>query len=585
MQLATPWKHKDSGVFYLYRQIPAPLRPAFGGRQFEKKSLKTKDPDEARRLYAAANAAFELQLEGARTALAEAVPAIMTESMANAAIMASVESYRPHPHPLLTSLWSFETAVASLLNLPQTLLVPRDDMLRDMPLIERRTMSLPGDVWLAATQTCTQAELMRLFQPEADDIIAKFGKPTNPTPDNRAMLMAVFSKLVAEENLRLRTAVMTPRREDKTRARPQMSLGELFEEWKVGNKPRKQTINEYEGYVADLINYLGDVPAAAVTKDAVHDYRDEAIKIHKSLPKAVLALPFCERVAYCQDLESRATKDAVKNPEQPEKVFEKVSAGTLKKRIGGIAALLGYAAKQLWIVGNVASGVPISGYSRTATTIRPFQRSEYSRLFLSPLFTVPKNWKMNRAVTDRTLFWLFLIGGTTGARIEEIGKALLSEIEQDNGILYIDVDGAVKTEGSKRLVPIHDALIRIGFDRYIAVLRAKGETQLFPELSLNQFDKMTKEASRTAGRYIDKIVSPDPSLVFHSTRHSFKDLADNAEIPEKISDKISGHAPATVGRRYGSSDIELLHRHLMRLDLSFIDWDRLERVFASFKWR
>jgi hypothetical protein len=71
--------------------------------------------------------------------------------------------------------------------------------------------------------------------------------------------------------------------------------------------------------------------------------------------------------------------------------------------------------------------------------------------------------------------------------------------------------------------------------------------------------------------------------VFHSTRHTFKNLADDAEIPEKISDKISGHAPASIGRRYGSNEIEVLHRHLMRLDLSFIDWDRLERVFADLK--
>jgi hypothetical protein len=378
MQLATPWKHKDSGVFYLYRQIPAPLRPAFGGRQFEKKSLKTKDPDEARRLYAAANAAFELRLEDARTALSEAERVIITEAMASAAIMASLGSIRLHPYPLLLSLWSLEIGIASKLNLTETRPVPRDEMLRDIPLADRRSMSLPGDIWLTATRTCTQAHLMRLFAPEADDIFSKSGRPINPTSDNRAILMAAFTKLVAADNERLRAAVLVPRREDKPRDRPQMSLGELFEDWKVGRSPRKQTIDEYEGYIVDLINYLGDIPAASVTKDAVHDYRDQAHQIHKALPKSVLALPFCERVAHCQELESKAAKAAIDNPEQPKRVFQRNSAGTLKKRIGSIAAVLGYAAEQLWIAGNVASGVPIPEYSRTATPIRPFRRSEYS---------------------------------------------------------------------------------------------------------------------------------------------------------------------------------------------------------------
>jgi hypothetical protein len=66
MQLANLWKHKDSGVVICIGRY---LHPCARRRQFEKKSLKTKDPDEARRLYAAANAAFEWRLEDARTAL------------------------------------------------------------------------------------------------------------------------------------------------------------------------------------------------------------------------------------------------------------------------------------------------------------------------------------------------------------------------------------------------------------------------------------------------------------------------------------------------------------------------------------
>ena len=43
VQMATPWLHPDTGVYYLRRQIPKELRPAFGGKALEKQSLRTKD--------------------------------------------------------------------------------------------------------------------------------------------------------------------------------------------------------------------------------------------------------------------------------------------------------------------------------------------------------------------------------------------------------------------------------------------------------------------------------------------------------------------------------------------------------------
>jgi integrase len=38
----------------------------------------------------------------------------------------------------------------------------------------------------------------------------------------------------------------------------------------------------------------------------------------------------------------------------------------------------------------------------------------------------------------------------------------------------------------------------------------------------------------------------------HAFRHSFKQIADRHEIPERVSDYITGHSPATVGRGYGA---------------------------------
>ncbi len=57
--MAKPWKHPQSHVYYLRRQIPAVIRKEFGGRTLWKETLGTRDPAEAARLFASANAELE----------------------------------------------------------------------------------------------------------------------------------------------------------------------------------------------------------------------------------------------------------------------------------------------------------------------------------------------------------------------------------------------------------------------------------------------------------------------------------------------------------------------------------------------
>jgi integrase len=235
------------------------------------------------------------------------------------------------------------------------------------------------------------------------------------------------------------------------------------------------------------------------------------------------------------------------------------------------------------------------GYTKSGTLSRQtFQEDELRLLFTRRLFTAPLLWKQDRAASDMTLYWLFLLGLTTGARLEEIGQAMLADAKTNDAIMYIDIDDyaatddedkSIKTGPSRRLVPIHSNLIRLGFDRYLKALVAAGHTRLFPDLMSNQFGKRTKEASRIANRIIDRYVSKDARLVFHSFRHGFKDLALEAGVLKRIVDQICGHAPTTVGGNYGQGvHLTVLNRELHRLDWSFLDWNQLVTASRKVKW-
>jgi K+-transporting ATPase c subunit len=48
----------------------------------------------------------------------------------------------------------------------------------------------------------------------------------------------------------------------------------------------------------------------------------------------------------------------------------------------------------------------------------------------------------------------------------------------------------------------------------------------------------------------DPHISPN-----HAWRHTFKRIADEVGIPEKMNDAITGHTQATEGRKYGTPNV------------------------------
>jgi integrase len=269
--------------------------------------------------------------------------------------------------------------------------------------------------------------------------------------------------------------------------------------------------------------------------------------------------------------------------------------------------------------------VSVEGAGRAKTPRRSFQSEEVTTLFGSDIFLQPKLLLHRKTkVSDLTLYWLFLIGVTSGARLEEIGQAHVADIRRRDGVLHIDIDvyvandgtsdqiqgKSIKNDDSRRLVPIHDRVMEIGFERYVYGLRNAGLPLLFPDLAPNGFferyvyglrnaglpllfpdlapngfSKVTQEASRRANRLIDAVVTDDPRLVFHSFRHTFKDVGREADIQERILDQLCGHSPTSVGGAYGSGvGLPSLKRNLDKLAFDAVDWNAIVTAAAFIDW-
>jgi integrase len=121
--------------------------------------------------------------------------------------------------------------------------------------------------------------------------------------------------------------------------------------------------------------------------------------------------------------------------------------------------------------------------------------------------------------------------------------------------------GTMKT-GKPRTVPIHQHIVEQGFMEFV---KLRGKKPLFydPKEDNDPSDPLNPKRPRpvTVRQRLaawvrkqgvsDKELSPN-----HAWRHTFKQIADRADISERMSDYITGHKHRTEGARYGAPTLE-----------------------------
>lgn len=590
-----------SGIFYLRRKIPEPLRPAFNCGEFYKVSLGTADRREAEKKFHIANGEYEKKLATFREALKRDGGGALSPEEAQALVERCLTQRAAN------GFATGGTQVAFILR-------DLDDLVADLSG-ERvpSAQSMSAEDWSAYRKSVAGSDEDDEFSPEAlarieadhaarhrpagtlwfdyhtrvprrrwrpllTDAVAAMKRkvglaegtlPGIDEPLADALAIALSSPEVRQQLPQVRSM---RRRANENRARPDMKLGTVVAAWKKSRSPTPKAIAAADKAVADFTSFIGDIGIGEISATDCFDFRDAVSAMPASMSRAHRKLAFVDQYALYGSREDLA----------------RVKPASVKKYLGAIQALLGYAFQEQFVPANVAAGIKVEGYTKRSGR-RSFTRDELAKLFAAPLFTAPWTQAHSKSsVSDTTMRWLFLLALFTGGRIEELGQVLLPDVRQEGGIWYIDVDDyidgvaadetkRVKTDSSVRLLPLHPKLIALGFIDHVEALRATGAAKLFPDLKADALLVQTKEASRRAARIIDQAVSKDPRLVFHSFRHTFKDLCRDADIPVDAHDQLTGHAPANEGGRYGlGRAVKKLDQHLRRITLDDIDWAAIE---------
>lgn len=363
-----------------------------------------------------------------------------------------------------------------------------------------------------------------------------------------------------------------------TRSDPSQTLSAGLEKWKKSRSPGGSAVTEATRAVDRFIELYGDRHVASISDNDVFDYRDFITEMPRGLilPEIKasgrsLAEVVAERHAEEQAEHNRALASG-RTPPRP----KRLSPTSIKKDIGGLSAIFAALKSERWIRQNPAKDVPIDGYSK-GRKVYPFRPEMMRKLFNSPLFTGCQGSRGKKRalagpyVFQDAVYWSFLFAATAGHRMSEVGVALTENVEEAEGpngekIVGIFIMDA-KNEHSQRVIIVHPRLLDLGFLDHVKERRRRGESYLFDLPGGG-----AKKLSERLNDYIDEVLIDDRRFVFHSMRHEFADRSE-ISIDVETSKKIMGHAR---GRLYGlGAPLHHAAAELNKVDMSFIDWDRL----------
>ena len=197
---------------------------------------------------------------------------------------------------------------------------------------------------------------------------------------------------------------------------------------------------------------------------------------------------------------------------------------------------------------------------------RPFEANEIWTLFSCPTFTGCHSEHRRNQSGDKKIrdgkFWLPILGYYTGCRLGELVQLAIGDVREEGGVAFLDINEkelvgedhkSVKSKAGLRKVPLHPALVELGFFDFVAKRskQDKPNVRLFKEIKFGVDRQASTEYSKIFARLMNKVGLTDSRLVFHSWRHGVEDALRNAEVQPYIIDAIVGHADNSMGSKYG----------------------------------
>lgn len=500
--MSRPWKHPQTGIFWLRKAVPANLRTLVGKRE-EKKSLGTKDAAEARRKFPQALAEVEARWESLRNGH-QPLSELRAHEIATSVFDDWLMQHRDNPSQ--QKLWN----VGLGKRLWQPLIDPSSNAISPHEVLKE----------LAVLQT-QMDRMKKLSTAKADELLLHHGILAND--DDRLKLTKAVAHAMQRASVELEawsrdgfssahqnsTAIRQPLKPREKK----LSFEELLKGWQQERKPAAKTIYDWTRVLLLLKGFLGHDDARQVTADDIVRWKTSMVEA---------------------GLRSKTIQNA---------------------RLAPVRAIFQWGRDNRLLSENVAERVSIEIRTPASEKKRSFTDEE-AQIVL----------RAARDQQDPVKRWVPWLGAYSGARVSELCQLRredVIQIEQIWCIKLVPEAGSLKNANSERVVPLHPALIEEGFLDYVSTIKSG---PLFPDLAPDKFGKRGGNGTKIVSRFVralgikDLRVSPN-----HSWRHRIKTQQRRFGLARDIMEAITGHGRKTVADTYGEFPVQALYRELCKI--------------------
>lgn len=508
LAMSRPWKHPKSGMYWLRKAVPDDLRRVIGKRE-EKRSLRTRDPAEAKRLHAQALADLEVRWQNLRTG-SQTLSEREAHDLAAGVYERWLEFHRDNPGE--QRFW--QTDLFERLWAPPPPLDLKGSM-SDFLLSELDPSSLKAkelERW-CITQADGMLSEKGILADEGGRL--KMAKALASAVQRASRVLEALSRGEALDGyggIQHGPGSASIRQADDGKRRS-VSFDDLFQGWAVEKSPAEKTQYEWRRVLNELARFLGHNDAARVSADDLIAWKTAEIEAGRR-PKTI--------------------RDA---------------------KLAPVRAIFQWAVDNRRLPSNPAERIVMDVKAKAAEAKRSFTDEEAAVILSAAL--------REESPVRRWVPWLCAY---SGARVAEVSQLRAEDIVQLEGTWCAKFDpsaGPLKTRGSERAVPIHPAVIAAGF---LAFVQKIGSGPLFPDLPPDRFGSRGGNGTKVVGRWVRSLGLKDPRLSpSHSWRHRFKTLARRYELATDIANAITGHSRKTVADSYGEYPITALDRELRKI--------------------
>jgi integrase len=223
------------------------------------------------------------------------------------------------------------------------------------------------------------------------------------------------------------------------------------------------------------------------------------------------------------------------------------SAKTVNNHVSAVSAFFKFAKKNgLYAGDNPATGLNVKVTGKASKQRDAFTDDQITQVFSGIL--------EGREASAKA--WIPLVMLYSGARPEEVAQMRVRDVKQVEDQWVFDfetMDEGLrrKNEASRRIVPVHPHLFKLGLEKLI---QARPDESLFRDLKMGTTGRLSAAPGRWFNRqYLRKELGiTNPKLVLYSLRHTLTTKLLHAGVGEALISQIVGHVNnSQTSGRYG----------------------------------